>query len=126
MRGPAGRETRHRLALPTRFPGELFPLDASDLSTLPLRLVREVDTPASCFPSLHVALAFACSFAIRQPRPRLWRVFFAWSVAIAVSTLTTKQHYVVDVIGGVLLSVVCVAVVERINARFVERLRPES
>lgn len=112
-------------ALPTRFPRELFPLDAGDPSTLLLRWVRLVDTPASCFPSLHVGLAFSCSFAIRQPRPRLWWAFFAWSVAIALSTLTTKQHYLVDVAGGLLLSVVCVAVVERFNARLAARLTPE-
>lgn len=111
-------------ALPTRFPRELFPLDAGDLSTLPLRLVRLVDTPNSCFPSLHVGLSFACAFAIRQPRPRLWWAFFAWSVVIAVSTLTTKQHYLVDVAGGLLLAVGCVALVERINARLAARLTP--
>lgn len=111
-------------AFPTRFPRELFPLDANDPSTLLLRMVRAVDTPASCFPSLHVGLAFACAFAIRQPRPKLWWVFFGWSVAIAVSTLTTKQHYLVDVAGGLVLAVVCVAVVERLNARIAARFRP--
>jgi membrane-associated phospholipid phosphatase len=54
----------------------------------------------------------------------VWWAFFAWSVVIALSTLTTKQHYLVDVAGGLLLAVGCVALVERVNARLAARLGP--
>jgi membrane-associated phospholipid phosphatase len=33
-------------------------------------------------------------------------VFFIWSTLIALSTLTTKQHYVADIVSGLLLAVV--------------------
>lgn len=55
------------------------------------------DVPMNCFPSLHVALAaIAASFWPRRRWPAA-----IWAAAIALSTLTTKQHYAVDVLGGV-------------------------
>lgn len=55
------------------------------------------DVPENCFPSLHVSLALIA--AAYWPRAR-W-IGIAWAIAIAVSTMTTKQHYFVDVAGGI-------------------------
>ena len=55
------------------------------------------DVPENCFPSLHVSLAIIA--AAYWPRAR-W-IGIAWAIAIAVSTMTTKQHYFVDVAGGI-------------------------
>ena len=63
------------------------------------------DVPANCFPSLHVALASIA--ACFWPRRR-W-IAVIWAVAIALSTLTTKQHYAVDVAGGVVVAGVAIA-----------------
>lgn len=58
------------------------------------------DVPGNCFPSLHVALSLiACSLLAR--RGTLWRVLApVWWLAIALSTLTTRQHRLLDVAGG--------------------------
>jgi membrane-associated phospholipid phosphatase len=68
-----------------------------------LRLVHDVDTCRNCFPSLHVSLSVFMGLAIGRARPR-WR-FAAWTWAslIVLSTLFTRQHYVVDVAGGLAL-----------------------
>lgn len=58
------------------------------------------DVPANCFPSLHVALATIA--ACFWPRRR-W-VASIWAAAIVLSTLTTKQHYAVDVAGGAVVA----------------------
>ena len=69
------------------------------------------DVPANCFPSLHVALATIA--ACFWPRRR-W-IAVIWAAAIALSTLTTKQHYAVDVLAGaVVAGVAIVAVRSRI------------
>ena len=63
-----------------------------------------VDTPTCCFPSLHVAassLAALCCY-------RVDRWVGVWSgivaVGIALSTLLVKQHFVLDVVGGMALA----------------------
>lgn len=106
-------------AVPTTYPRELFPLDTAAHPTgWLLELVRRVDTPSSCFPSLHVGLAFSGALALRQVHRRGWWAFLAWAVAIAISTLTTKQHYAADIVGGLVLAFVAVGLVERLNRRF--------
>ena len=74
-------------------------------------LVVRYDTPLNSFPSLHVALAvYSWLFARRlaagaSPAAQALVVLAAaWTVAIAYSTLATKQHYAVDLAPGVLLA----------------------
>jgi membrane-associated phospholipid phosphatase len=63
------------------------------------------DVPANCFPSLHVALAMIAAFFW----PDRWRpLAYIWAAAIALSTLTTKQHYAVDVAGGVVVALIAI------------------
>jgi membrane-associated phospholipid phosphatase len=90
---------------PTTFPRHWFPVPTEGAVGVAFTFVRTVDTPASCLPSMHVASSFFAAFSLwRQPRPTFlgWS---AWALAVAVSTLTTKQHYVVDVLAGVALAV---------------------
>ncbi|HTK60644.1 MAG TPA: phosphatase PAP2 family protein [Candidatus Baltobacteraceae bacterium] len=67
-----------------------------------LAALYAADRPTNLFPSLHVSLSFLFALAAGRawPKRRLW--FLAWAVLIAASTLFTRQHYFVDVIGGAL------------------------
>jgi membrane-associated phospholipid phosphatase len=74
-----------------------------------LRFLYSADPPHNCFPSLHVAhscvSALTCSLGHRG-------VGIAAGVCaslVGISTLYTRQHYVLDVIAGILLA--CVAYV---------------
>ncbi len=59
------------------------------------------DAPANCFPSLHAIL---CMTAIRHSRHKKYQwIYITWGLAIIVSTLTCKQHYIVDILAGVFL-----------------------
>jgi membrane-associated phospholipid phosphatase len=100
--------------LPTRYPRELFPIpdDAGALPALALTMLRQVDTPSSCLPSLHVATAMASAVLVYREQPKRFWWFLAWAVAIALSTLTTKQHYVVDVASGTVLAVMATVLVD--------------
>ncbi len=60
------------------------------------------DVPTNCFPSLHVALALIAAWL--WPHPRTGAL--VWASAIALSTLTTKQHVAVDVLGGAVVGAV--------------------
>ena len=94
-------------AFPTRYPRELFPIpEGTDpLSAGMLQVVRFFDTPSSCLPSLHVAISFASALLVWRERKRIFWALLAWSLVIAASTLTTKQHYLIDVLSGALLAV---------------------
>jgi membrane-associated phospholipid phosphatase len=67
--------------------------------------LHAIDTPASCLPSLHVSTAFLASFVFLRRHTLRFTLFFAWAVAIALSTLTTKQHHAVDVVAGLGLAI---------------------
>ncbi|MFZ5443079.1 MAG: phosphatase PAP2 family protein [Myxococcota bacterium] len=106
-------------ALPTRFPRELFPVpeDASAVSAFLLRVLRTFDAPSSCLPSLHVCISVVSALLVWRERRRLSLVLFAWAAVIAVSTLTTRQHFVVDVVTGIALAVLATVGVDLLRRR---------
>lgn len=92
---------------PTTYPRDLFPL-SPDLNTWTYALfssLRQSDTPANCCPSLHVSSVYLSSFIFLDEQKEKFPFFFLWATAIAVSTMTTKQHYLVDIGAGFILAV---------------------
>lgn len=69
-----------------------------------LQGVYDGDAPRNCFPSLHVATPFIAALACRRVHRGVGLAAGLWATIIALSTLFTKQHYVADVIAGVLLA----------------------
>lgn len=66
------------------------------------------DAAGNTFPSLHVATATLLAITLRSHR---WRwLIFTWSALIAVSTLTVKQHFALDVLGGVAIALLAYAI----------------
>lgn len=75
-----------------------------DFFTNILRFFYWIDQPFNCFPSLHVALAVISAVAVRRCRPRLAPVFYLLALIISASILFMKQHYVLDLVGGLAVS----------------------
>jgi membrane-associated phospholipid phosphatase len=71
-----------------------------------LRALYSSDPPYNCFPSLHVAHSFVSALVCFHVHRRLGVIATVSATLVAVSTLFTKQHYVLDVVAGVLLAVV--------------------
>jgi len=93
------------LAWPTRL--ERMAAPASGISALAWQLLYLMDTPGNCFPSLHVALAVIAGWALWR---RGWRVVAVlWPAVILLSTLTTRQHVLWDVAGGVMCATAALA-----------------
>jgi membrane-associated phospholipid phosphatase len=59
------------------------------------------DAPNNCFPSVHTA---NCCLAIHysQDKSKRW-LYTMWGILIIVGTLTCKQHYLIDVLAGILV-----------------------
>lgn len=116
---------------PTTYPRELYPLpDATNQgwffarTLVELADLRASDDPANCLPSLHVALATSLALTLAErgdaagaaaarpfgaasspARTPTWVRVLApiWAICVSLSTLTVKQHYVVDVPAGALV-----------------------
>jgi membrane-associated phospholipid phosphatase len=71
------------------------------------RFLYSIDSAANCFPSLHVALAWLSTLSLREERKKAGAVTVVWAALISISTLTTKQHYFVDLVGGGVLALLC-------------------
>lgn len=89
------------LSFPVNYPREFYPLPPfTDITTLIFKAVRMIDKPSNCLPSLHVGICFCFAFGwYRENKPKFWISIFI-SILISISTLTTKQHYIYDVVAG--------------------------
>ena len=69
-----------------------------------LRLQYSLDQQYNCFPSLHVAHSFVSALTCYRVHRGVGFAAVLWASLIGISTLYTKQHYVVDVIAGTLMA----------------------
>ena len=63
-----------------------------------------MDSATNLFPSIHCLVSWFCFIGIRGQKsiPRAYRIFSCvFAVLVFVSTQVTKQHYIIDVIGGI-------------------------
>ena len=83
------------------------------ISELFMAWVQAVDPPGNVFPSLHVAHTSSLALIIFAENRRLGRVVIVMAALLALSTLTTKQHFIADVISGFALAAITRIVVLR-------------
>ena len=81
-----------------------------DWSQFPeLDFLKNIDTAGNACPSLHVATAVFSGVWLHHllrrfgGPPWILAVNWAWCIGIAYSTLATRQHVALDVVGGLLL-----------------------
>ncbi len=93
---------------PTTYPRDLYalPPDVDSLTRSVLSSLRQIDTPANCCPSLHVASIYLPALIFLKEQREKFPLVFALATVIALSTLTTKQHYIIDVLLGIVMAVV--------------------
>jgi len=75
-----------------------------------MRVLYQVDMPSNLFPSIHCLVSWLCYVGVRRKKhiPMWYQVFSCvMAIAVFISTLTTKQHVVIDVIAGLVLAEVC-------------------
>ncbi len=95
-------------------------LIVKDFSTWALSLVYKNDRPWNCFPSSHCAMSMMAALVLLEIN---W-FFGIWgmitAISIGISTLFTKQHFILDVITGFGLSILVYYLY--FKSRFVELL----
>jgi hypothetical protein len=66
-----------------------------------------MDTPTNCLPSLHVSSCFIAALPFwHEHKGKFW-FLTAISVAVSYSTMSTKQHYFIDVWTALILTAIC-------------------
>lgn len=90
----------------------------------PDRLARHLSQSAAagvtlnCFPSMHTSIAFATFLVALKERDKLFKIFMSiFCFSIIFSTLYLEVHWVLDVIGGIILAYVTVKLVNLILAK---------
>ena len=75
-----------------------------------IRFLYQVDKPYNLFPSIHCSVSWLCWLSVRKDTavPKWYRCFaLIAAIAVCVSTLTTRQHVVLDIFGGILTAEIC-------------------
>lgn len=75
-----------------------------------MRLLYQIDAADNLFPSIHCLVSWLCWVGIRTRKdiPAIYRHFsLAAAIAICISTVTTRQHAIADVFGGIVLAEGC-------------------
>jgi membrane-associated phospholipid phosphatase len=94
------------LFMGAEYPRPVLHAPFADLSAAFMAWVQSVDPPGNVFPSLHVAHTTLLSLLLIRDRPVLGRVALLMATLLALSTLTTKQHFIADVVAGYALAFV--------------------
>jgi membrane-associated phospholipid phosphatase len=69
------------------------------------RSLRAIDLPGNTFPSVHAGHAFLLALMLAPDLPEEEaQARILWATLISLSTLTTKQHYLVDIAGGIVVA----------------------
>lgn len=84
---------------PTVFPRPLLP-DGNSCFDILYRWLVDIDTPANCFPSGHISVPAIGTWYLMKEHPRVAWLYAGIFVMLALSVLTTKQHYFIDIAGG--------------------------
>jgi len=95
--------------------------DISGITELAWRLLYAADTPSNALPSLHAAIAVAAAATLWR-LGGIWRVAGpAWGIAVLVGALATKQHFVADLLAGLILG----ALAQGFSVRWLAGAGPE-
>lgn len=77
-----------------------------------------MERASDLFPSFHCLYSMYCYLGVRK-RKEISKPFRVYTLVMAIliflSTLFTKQHYILDVVGGISIALVCNFVVGKIN-----------
>ena len=82
-------------------------LEGSGMWTELLRMIYQIDQATNLFPSIHCLVSWFCFIGIRGQKsiPRAYRIFSCvFAILVFVSTQVTKQHYIIDVVGGMVIA----------------------
>ena len=99
------------ILFPSFYPRESF-VDPSSVSGWLVELTRMIDGANNTFPSGHVTFSWLLAFFVgltQYAKKYSWIkiIYYIWAILVTLSTLALKQHFIVDVLSGILLASMC-------------------
>lgn len=82
-------------------------LEAEGIWNHAMAFLYSIDASDNLFPSIHCLVSWFCCAGMRGRKDiPVWyhRISYLLAVLVCISTLTTKQHVLIDVAGGILLA----------------------
>ena len=117
--------TCFHLVFPSYYPRQELFLDANSSASLWLvEITRQFDAACNTFPSGHVTFSWIIYFCARMSDSikrtnKLIHIYLLWAVLISISTLVLKQHYIFDVLSGIILAYISVMVGCTATSRYI-------
>lgn len=88
-----------------------MPIAKKDIFSRFTSFIHLHDDDTNGFPSAHVITSIICSYFLALAFPQSLIIIWTISFLICISTVLVKQHYILDVLGGILFSIVSIMLV---------------
>lgn len=88
----------------------------NDIFSRLMRFIYYIDMPSNLFPSIHCLVSWFCFVGIRGSKkiPFWYKVFSCiFAILVFLSTQFTKQHYLIDIAGGIMIAELCFYIASR-------------
>ena len=101
--------------VPSSYPRPTISPDTSFVYYVLAEALYRFDLPNNTLPSTHAAVVTILLAATRRKfGRRTYAIYALWGVSILISTVIVKQHYLVDLVSGIILGAVAFTVTRRI------------
>ncbi len=86
--------------------------DNPAMSSLLFSILYTLDRPYNLFPSLHISLSTLVVVAVTNDAGLCRRIsYYFWLLLLFTSVLLVHQHHLADILGGVVLTFVCIRII---------------
>jgi membrane-associated phospholipid phosphatase len=107
--------TCFHLAFPSFYPRQELVYDGFSASLWLVEITRQFDAACNTFPSGHVTFSWIMFFCVRLSDAfrigvKISNIYLLWAIFISISTLVLKQHYIFDVVSGIILGYISVVI----------------
>jgi membrane-associated phospholipid phosphatase len=88
-----------------------MPINKKDVFSRFTSFIHLHDDDTNGFPSAHVITSLVCSYFLALVFPQSIVTIWIVSFLICISTVLVKQHYILDILGGILFSIASIYLV---------------
>lgn len=82
----------------------------NDIFSLLIKTIYKYDDDTNGFPSAHVFSTLLCSYFLYLVFPGYLSAIWGLALLIILSTVFVKQHYLIDILGGIIVFVLSVII----------------